>query len=182
MLSHNVSCHIMPDPGWVRSAAPRDQRVQSHARSEEEPFRHWQSQGAGSCFACAPGCPHYWSLQVTKGACICSPLAASGPWGLHWAQATRGNAPQPVLGPARATLPVPASTRRSTMKDAEQIALPLQEVMDTMTSGGTFEEMENADDDSGLPFVYGKLKRALALAVAASSQSPGPAPPSHRLQ
>lgn len=68
------------------------------------------------------------------------------------------------------------------MKDAEQIALPLQEVMDTMTSGGTFEEMENADDDSGLPFVYGKLKRALALAVAASSQSPGPAPPSHRLQ
>lgn len=68
------------------------------------------------------------------------------------------------------------------MKDAEEIALLLQQVVDTMTSGGAFEEMELADEDSGLPFVYGKLKRALALAVSASRQTDQPAPPSHRLQ
>ena len=68
------------------------------------------------------------------------------------------------------------------MNEHQSIAILLQEVIDTMTEGGTFQEMDCCDVDSGLPFVYSKLKKALALAVSTSHQPDHPRPPSHRLQ
>lgn len=66
--------------------------------------------------------------------------------------------------------------------DAERLALLLRELIDTMTVGGTFEEMTFCDEDSGLPFVYGKMKAALALAVSLSEAAGHRPAPSHRLQ
>jgi hypothetical protein len=65
------------------------------------------------------------------------------------------------------------------------LAFLLQELLDTLESAGSFHEWTLADDDSGLPFVYDKLCRALELAKSGHVSSPphqATAETSHRLQ
>ena len=63
-----------------------------------------------------------------------------------------------------------------------ELAALLQEAIDTMTEGGTFEAMDHAPEDSGLPFVYAKLCKALELAQHFTASPRPDLPQAHRLQ
>jgi hypothetical protein len=50
--------------------------------------------------------------------------------------------------------------------DPGDLELLLRDIIDTMRDGGTFEEMSNCDEDSGLPEIPNKLRLALLMATA----------------
>ncbi len=49
------------------------------------------------------------------------------------------------------------------MNNIKKASELLAEIFDTLECGGSFEEWDCCDDDSGLPFVYSKLLRLTEL-------------------
>ena len=49
------------------------------------------------------------------------------------------------------------------MNNTKKASELLAEIFDTLECGGSFEEWDYCDEDSGLPFVYGKLLRLTEL-------------------